>query len=791
MSTYEDQTQQQDITPAPVEFEAPEAGVSESAAPEGILATPGQAKLRRIANGSPQIKQLSAFRDMATNSAQLTATAQLKSIANASVSSPVQRKEGGSDTKSTPQSAPNTTGMPTSLKSGIERLSGMDISDVKVHYNSPKPAQLQAHAYAQGTDIHLGPGQARHLPHEAWHVVQQKQGRVKPTVQLKGKIAVNDDQGLEREADIMGAKAVAFHSKPVSKLTTSGHTSGLADHIIQRKIFLKNKDASDSKGAIAAIAAFRRLIADGSERHVSKGPRKHPVYKTLKRSAYSNRQTAIMNIIEGWMEDDVVINREFGTWDNVVQTANLQLMAQESTRGLNKEERRGITRKFAAIASAVSQGSGERVLDGDPDSKEEKKHAGMLGALTRTASNATDLLGFPKSLKDRLFFSVKRRKLHKSGVTNFNTDKIRYKTYQGTISPKPNAFVLGGSLAAEYGPLFAEVSKLIRMSFLAQNLKAPTDQAIAMLFLNEMSGKDAFAPFSKQIQIRAHKIIAIILFAELSRHSIALVSAAAAFHAIATSSGVASFPSLQNAFKTGSGQERALFAGSGGAELMRNRESKEMSQSEMITRRARGVVDILNFLKANTLQGEELQDVLKRKTLEYFFNLSQHTDETSIKSAKLTSFLYKQLTKVRGPKKSGDSPIVTITALGYTHHPQPGTANDCAIYSLYDQLTRRHNLVIPDRAAFVTHVRNGMNGPAGVMIDLVAQGRAMLNAARDYITNTLHLADIGISLHVWSATGDGSLMEFRNVASSNGGALPCVFYFNGVDHFDSLSGGLG
>lgn len=35
--------------------------------------------------------------------------------------------------------------------------------------------------YSQGTDIHIGPGQEKHLPHEAWHVVQQKQGRVKPT----------------------------------------------------------------------------------------------------------------------------------------------------------------------------------------------------------------------------------------------------------------------------------------------------------------------------------------------------------------------------------------------------------------------------------------------------------------------------------------------------------------------------------------------------------------------------------------------------------------------------------
>ena len=47
-------------------------------------------------------------------------------------------------------------------------------------------------AYAQGTDIHIGPGQGTHLPHEAWHVVQQKQGRVLPTVQLMVGVPVNE-----------------------------------------------------------------------------------------------------------------------------------------------------------------------------------------------------------------------------------------------------------------------------------------------------------------------------------------------------------------------------------------------------------------------------------------------------------------------------------------------------------------------------------------------------------------------------------------------------------------------
>ena len=59
----------------------------------------------------------------------------------------------------------------------------------------------------RGTDIHIASGQEKHLPHEAWHTVQQKQGRVKPTTSVNG-TAVNDNAGLETEADVMGTKAM-------------------------------------------------------------------------------------------------------------------------------------------------------------------------------------------------------------------------------------------------------------------------------------------------------------------------------------------------------------------------------------------------------------------------------------------------------------------------------------------------------------------------------------------------------------------------------------------------------
>ena len=154
-------------------------------------------KFQSAADGNSKGSSLSQLQFKPSNHTGSSRIAQLQGLSDARVnskSSLIQRKE-------------NKTGLPDSLKSGVESLSGISLNDVKVHRNSDKPAQLQAHAYAQGTDIHLGPGQEKHLPHEAWHVVQQKQGRVTPTVQMKGQVAINDSAVLEKEADVQGAKA--------------------------------------------------------------------------------------------------------------------------------------------------------------------------------------------------------------------------------------------------------------------------------------------------------------------------------------------------------------------------------------------------------------------------------------------------------------------------------------------------------------------------------------------------------------------------------------------------------
>lgn len=113
-----------------------------------------------------------------------------------SVGRPVVRRRAGAE---------DAAVLPKQLRDGILALSGQALDDVSVHYDSPEPGRRAAHATAAGNQIHLASGQESRLAHEAWHVVQQRQGRVRPS-QGAGS-TVNDDPALESEAVSMGARA--------------------------------------------------------------------------------------------------------------------------------------------------------------------------------------------------------------------------------------------------------------------------------------------------------------------------------------------------------------------------------------------------------------------------------------------------------------------------------------------------------------------------------------------------------------------------------------------------------
>jgi hypothetical protein len=132
------------------------------------------------------------------------------------------------------QKEPNTVAkqLPNNIKTNAEHLSGIALDDVRVHYNSPEPEKLSSYAFAKGSNIHISSGQEQHLPHEAWHVVQQKQGKVSSTQQVNG-TSINDDASLESEATQMGDKAmrsstVLNETNTLESITSDSNVAQLA-----------------------------------------------------------------------------------------------------------------------------------------------------------------------------------------------------------------------------------------------------------------------------------------------------------------------------------------------------------------------------------------------------------------------------------------------------------------------------------------------------------------------------------------------------------------------------------
>jgi hypothetical protein len=132
--------------------------------------------------------------------------------------------------------APSVAELPPRLRRGVESLSGVSMQGVKVHRNSTEPARWQAQAFARGADIHLAPGEERQLPHEAWHVVQQKQGRAKPAQSPSTGATLVDDPALENEADRMGPRAARADVSEVPAPTRPGTAGdGIRPPALQRK----------------------------------------------------------------------------------------------------------------------------------------------------------------------------------------------------------------------------------------------------------------------------------------------------------------------------------------------------------------------------------------------------------------------------------------------------------------------------------------------------------------------------------------------------------------------------
>lgn len=177
----------------------------------------------------------------------------------------IQQLFGRGDPAGQPLSAPVRTRMESSF--------GTDFSDVRIHEGS-HVSQLGAEAYAQGANVHFAPGNfdpaspkgLELLGHELAHVVQQRAGRVAVSAQARGG-SINDDPGLEAEADHAGARAA--RGEPAGLPAGGGGTPGAA---VVQGYFKIRHDAFDARGVDSRNAEqFRGQDKDQDEESPTHG----------------------------------------------------------------------------------------------------------------------------------------------------------------------------------------------------------------------------------------------------------------------------------------------------------------------------------------------------------------------------------------------------------------------------------------------------------------------------------------------------------------------------------------
>lgn len=371
-------------------------------------------KMQELANNSPKVKQLSAY----------------QKIANQNQAPVAQRANNSAAHSSIPNQQDNKTGLPHQLKSGIENLSGHAMDDVKVHYNSEQPSQLKAHAFAQGSDIHLSSGQEKHLPHEAWHVVQQKQGRVKPTLQMKGEININDDAGLEQEADLMGAKALNMPIQRKWALSESGNSAGKTTQLKDDDEF-ELLDAGDEYNIEA-----EKNVNPKSDQHKKK------LAELKKGGAQMGEESQIE--LQGELTMAARVNRFFG---NESTYAQLSRKAGEFNKSKDVAEKQALLKELKPLAQtwlerhAQAEASGEK-----QDENEELKRVSVYKFLNQTTSNYPEIINIYTTLKNTMAGFIgaplnERNKFFKA-VDDYHSLTELVKTYKSTYPPSVNLLYL-------------------------------------------------------------------------------------------------------------------------------------------------------------------------------------------------------------------------------------------------------------------------------------------------------------------------------------------------------------
>lgn len=175
----------------------------------------------------------------------------------------------------------------------VSAATNTDLTGVKIHTNSPEPARIDAHGFTRGNEIHLAPGQEKHLPHELGHVVQQMAGKVKPTGTVNG-LPINDHPALEREATEIGNKAFS-----ASRAETSSTRPGAKPSIQRQAKSQPPHRLSMANGVIQRAGTKPRAFSTD---------RRWVIKATSNREAFVYKHAGSFNLNEVMPESKLLVN---------------------------------------------------------------------------------------------------------------------------------------------------------------------------------------------------------------------------------------------------------------------------------------------------------------------------------------------------------------------------------------------------------------------------------------------------------------------------------------------------
>lgn len=338
--------------------------------------------------------------------------------------------------------------LPASLSEKFEAAFASDFGSVRLHIDSDYAEQIGAQAFTYGEHIYFAPGKfnpssmtgIRLIAHEIVHVLQQREGAVQPNMRL-GRLNINYDRRLEREADEFGGLAAEFD------MSWLEHWNDVVEDLVEMMVEYQENDGTwegwENQAGAGAYEEY--LDGHGEEERVS------PDYHTPEPEYIpepSNSETEIPGgeksagggeSGEGGGPDLTI--RDNPALDNVGQYLQEQaapVIAQDKAEiqelGTNEREKEDTTTKVVKAKSYSAQPTVE------PGSRVERDKAGEVDEVQEPVTRPEEAKGefdtklqtiLPKTLKDVYKFK-KRKKAQVLPAAAMKVVKADVDTIDGT-----------------------------------------------------------------------------------------------------------------------------------------------------------------------------------------------------------------------------------------------------------------------------------------------------------------------------------------------------------------------